>query len=588
MSLASKKLVPVKVVQTLVDQTDPVYAVLKGTKVADYHRWATNSISGSSVSWTTQSPSGLVVDKIFWVVMPVRLTFTGTVTAPTTQLINPNTDAPRAWPLHQNLNSLILNINGSQFSISSYQIMNVMSWFLNRDVKETYTRFSGTPNEPDQSQIYSSLYGAIRNPLGPYGDSAGENFHRGAFPFTVVSNTSTSAVIDMVVVEPLLIPPLTWDGEEPGFANTNQINVNLNFLSNSNRWWSHDQTSSLATISSLVASYTNFSPAFSYSSNQPLLLVRYSTPDTSLPPILPNTSYNYPFYSIQSFVTDQANSVTSGSQVIITSNNLLLTSVPRKMYMCVRQRDQDLQSSTTNTDTFFQLNSLSINFNNVTGIFAGSDIHQLYEMSVRNRLNMNKTQWTGGPIFPDGSVVTANQYYGPGSIFACEFGTDLPIVDEKLVPGTACNTNLQMTVTATNINPNSIVPTIQIILVYEGCFTITSFGTSTQTITPLSEQDVLNAVASPHLGYNLIEHQSGGNFLSAIGNFLAGPLKFLTTKVLPFADVVAPVAKALLGVTEKVADVAPESRETLTEYGLAKPKKSSAAGRRALRHRMLM
>lgn len=612
-SSPKKKLQPIKVVQTLADvAADPLYAVLKGTKVLDMHQWATNSISNSNISWTTQTPSGLIVDKRMYVVLPVRLTFAGTSTGGV-NLLQPGQDAPRSWPLANNLSNVQLTINGSTFSMLPYQITSLMQWFMmSRDVKQTYTQYSGTPTYPDQTQQYSALYGSNRSPFATNADCIGEIVSRGAFPFTIVSNSGSAAVVDMIIIEPLMIPPLAWDGESAGLANTNQINVTLNFINTGQRWWSHDSVSGAtgnSYLSSIIPAYNTagMSPAFTYAnSSAPLLLIKYITPDSSLPPILNTNQYVYPYYVINSYVTDQtAALVAGGASQTLVANNLLLTALPKKMYICVRDRDLDLQSNPTAasgagsalgcqlSDRFAQIQSVSITFNNVTGIYSSANQHQLYEMSVRNGLNMTRAQFSAqsvnGPIALSGSTP---QYALTGSVIAMEFGTDLPIVDENLVPGGECNTNLQVQVTCANTGTVNMTPTILIVLVYEGTFTITGYGNSTLSITPLTALDIREAVSSPHISYCQLEKQYGGNFLDDLGKFAKTATNFLVNDVFAHVPLTAPFVKGAKGITRIIKEKFPESKEALEQWGLGRAGGQNddecteiAAGRKTLKDR---
>src|SRR5690606_20154775 len=97
----------------------------------------------------------------------------------------------------------------------------------------------------DQSQEYNDLVGSVRNPLGSYSDHYADDISGRATLFTVVSNTPSEAVIDMVSVEPIFMNPWYFGKTEANLGGTvfiGLINIDFNFTFISNSWarmWSH-------------------------------------------------------------------------------------------------------------------------------------------------------------------------------------------------------------------------------------------------------------------------------------------------------------------------------------------------------------
>src|SRR5690606_32698689 len=120
----------------------------------------------------------------------------------------------------------------------------------------------------------------------------------------------------------------------------------------------------------------------------------------------------------------------------LSSNNIQLNSIPRRMYIYVRERNQDLYSTPNNPDTYFSIENISIQFQNKNGLLASASKQQLYEISVKNHCNMSWTQWSGGPVvnsaLPFGS--TANHYGTIGSILCIEYASDIGL-DSIEAPG---------------------------------------------------------------------------------------------------------------------------------------------------------
>jgi hypothetical protein len=350
---------------------------------------------------------------------------------------------------------------------------------------------------------------------------------RGAFPYTIVSNTATSAVVDMVVTEPLFLSPFYWGhANGSGFYNVNTMDFNITFLSQAgNRIWSHDAVSSgvPTTITSVSAQFGNFTGApFSYAglTTQPLMLFTYITPNETQ--ILPyNMPITYPYFDVQRFPTD-GSSTDPGVITSISSNNIQLNSIPRRMYLYIRERNQDLYSTPNNPDTYFSIENISLQFQNKNGLLASASKQQLYEMSVKNHCNMNWTQWSGGPtnappplIGPPVSV----QYGTIGSIICIEFATDIGL-DSIEAPGKLGQYMLQVNVTkCINVSNRTIVPTLYIVIVSEGSFTIEGLGKASTNIGVISSQDILDARQSPFMNYRDVEDINGGNFFSGLKDF---------------------------------------------------------------------
>ena len=165
-------------------------------------------------------PSGsVVVDRKMYLYLTQRLTFTGT--PPVGQkLLNPNLDAPRAYPIASSLETIQLSVNNQSMSFNCADVIQALMHFnTNESLKNG--DYSMTPNCQDQSQQYADLIGSIRSPLQGYGDSNDENvLPRGGFPFTIVSNpvsagAAVTAVVDVAFCEPLFLSPLYF-GEKNG------------------------------------------------------------------------------------------------------------------------------------------------------------------------------------------------------------------------------------------------------------------------------------------------------------------------------------------------------------------------------------
>lgn len=570
MSLSYQPLNPV-LVRDPITQVDTTrdYAILKGGNQVTWKKYTTTSISNSAITWSCPPPSGNVfVDRKQYVLLPVRLVFTGTgsLTGP---LLNPGNDAPRAFPLSGSIETLQSSVNGQSFSIFISDMVHALTHF-NTDIKLHNKDYSLTPTYYDQSQSYVDLAsGNIRNPLGGYQNGIDHcPMQRGGFPFTIIQNTSTSAVVDMVICEPLFLSPYYWGcGDASGFYNVTTMDFNLTFLSNANRFWSHNQLSASNPITSIQAVFSNFTSvnatAFSYTDNQPLLLFKYITPDETQI-LSPNMPITYPYYDVQRYPLDFSTAVTPGAANTtgqINSNNLQLNSIPRMMYIYARTRNQDLYTAGTGcnfTDTYLALENINITFANYTGLLSSASKYQLYQIATKNGCGLNWTQWSGERENNAASWTTPVSQYGTiGSILAIEFATDLGLPSD-MCPGLQGQFQLQVNAQFRNTSNANINATLYIIIVSEGSFTIPGLNSATRQLGVITKSDILNAKTKPGVTYDQIQESlygGEGNFLSNLKNFGSKINDFLKdSKIisnvasvlpLPFAPAIGNVARNL-------------------------------------------
>lgn len=515
------------------------YAVLKGGQQVSYKQYSTTSVSSTAINWSCPPPSAsTIIDRKIWIYLPVRLTFAGDAGVGNL-LLNPGTDGPRAYPISGSISTLSLTINNTSMSINMADVVHPMSHY-NNDVYLQRKEYSLSPVYPDQSQVYSSLYQTNRNPLGAYGDSNNASTPlRGAFPFTVVSNTQTTAVVDIALCEPIFLSPLYWgQSNEGGLYNVNTMDFTFNFLNTGNRMWSHDATSGVASsITSVSASFTTSALA----NSQPLLFFRYITPGAIEGlDLSPEKAITYPYSDITRYPTDFSQQ-NAGVTSILTSNNLQLSSIPTKMFLLVRERNADLQATTHNTDTYFGIENISLQWGNKSGLLSSCSKRSLYEMSVKNGCNMSWNEWSGDSVQANG--VFGSAYGTVGSVLALEFASDIGL-DYDEAPGKLGQYSLQVQVTAKNVSSRNIIPTLWMIIVSEGTFTIQNLGSASVNVGVISSEDIINAEPQPGVTYSDVVGHMGGGFnlgksLKKAYNFYKKERRDLGREILPFAKVAA-------------------------------------------------
>lgn len=507
------------------------YAVLKSGSQCTWKAFTTTSISQSSIQFSCPPPSGnVIVDRKIYVYIPIRLTFTG-IPANGEYLISNGRDAPRAFPIASAIETLSATINNQSVNINIGDVIHALMHY-NTDSDLKNGNYSTTPTYQDQSQNYGDLFLSSRNPLGAYADTAdGAQMGRGGFPFTVIANpigdgiAPRTAIVDVAFCEPIFLPPFYFGKTNGcGFYNINTMDFNFTFSSNiANRMWSHDDRNGTAVITSSTATFggiNNGPPTSSFVQNlggTPLMLFQYVTPqETQIIPT--NMPITYPYFDIIRFPTDLPQSTTAAA-TSYTSNNIQLNSVPRRIYLYIRERNSDLQSNASKTDTFFQINQISIQFLNSSGLLASASMSQLYQMSQANHCQQSWTQWSGGKVqVAGGNGFTVAQIGTQGSVLCIEMATNLGL-PSLMAPGVLSQCQLQIQVTASNLSGRTINPTLYIVPVLEGTFTVVSMGQCSTNIGVISPSDILNCHNNGIVNYNDVQMVNGGDFWSGLKDF---------------------------------------------------------------------
>jgi hypothetical protein len=540
MSLSFQKLnvVEVRDPRTIIENKRD-YAILKSGSQTTWKQYSTTSVSGTSIQFSCPPPSGNVfTDRKQYIYLPVQLTFTGIPPAGQT-LLQAGRDAPRAYPFSSACDTLQISINGQSVSINMADVIHALLHY-NTDSKLKELDYSNTASCPDQSQQYGDLFGAIRNPLGLYGDSNDEGvMGRGGFPFVIVQNpvqnatapfVSVTAIVEFAICEPLFLSPFYWGKSNAGaFYNVNTMDFNITFLGPvANRMWSHDNIGGTNVITSASHSFANIITTFPMG-QAPLLFFQYITPQETQV-LSPQMPISLPYFDVQRYPTDYNSPVTSGTTVTIQSNNIQLSSIPRRFYVYVRQRNQDLYSNASNADSYFQINGINIQFQNKSGLLSSANMEQLYQMSVKNHCQLNWSQWSAAPVygsagFPSGAAppLTQNAIHGVGSVACIEFATDIGL-DSLDAPGKLAQCMLQVGVSCTNMASSTITPTLYLVPILEGVFTIEGIGRASTNIGVITSQDILYAKQSPWINYKDVESVNGGDFFSGIKDFFTQTL----------------------------------------------------------------
>jgi len=521
MSANVKPLDVVKTVDPIVRiDNKRVYSVLKGGAEVSYKSFISTSYSTSTTNFTCPPPNpGVIVNRKVYLYQPVRLTFTGTNALGGPLLVS-GYDAFRAFPLSSVINVLNVTLNNTAVSINMSDVIQPLLRY-NVDTKNKALDFSLTPSYMDQTQNYADLIGATKNPLASYAEGQdGDVPNRGSFRFRVVQNTATQAVIEAYLVEPLFLSPFLWGCQQKsGFIGLQNIDVNITYNANLNRMWSRVANASHPN-NGLQTIAVDFFEA-------PQLRFNYITPPPTM--LVPN-EISYPYSDVQRYPTAGQAPVASNATVLISSNNIQLQNVPKKIYIWARIDNSQLTFNST--DTFFSIEKVSVNFNNRSGLLASASKTDLYNISKKNGCQLSWTQWSG-----EGMNTNLASLGTVGSVLCLEPALDIGLSPLE-APGMLESIQFQIDVQLKNVNQTTaLTPVLYIATVSEGTFSVVSQRTITQ-VGVLTKTDILNADNAPQVSYDKYQMMLEGS-----GDFMSD-LRWAFEE--PWDRIVKPVGKELL------------------------------------------
>lgn len=480
-----------------------MYGILAGAPYQTYQVLPSTSFSNSQITWNAPPPSrDIYVNRKFYVRMRYRIDFTGVSAGPGIPLLqafgmntapgvpagNQYYDAPRCDPNNQAMQTVQVTLNNQSFSSNLNTYSRIYQRY-HRDEFDEDSDLSLSPSMPDQSQDYGQLNLTAKDPLAGYGDNTAQ-IPRGSFAgCTILSNTSTgvadTASVIMEFTNPLPLSPMSFGNnqEEVAFIGLNMIQVQaqlggrgsgiLTGLAQS--LWSHSPLGSVITVANATVLGGD-------------LLFNYLTPSNLqyLPPVV---TYNY--YEPTVYATTSMNPLAPGQTTDLQMSSVTLPTIPNRIYICVVP--QDSSTNITDTDTYAALNRINITYANLDGILSNATPQDLYQMFVRNGMNISYSQFR----------------QTVGAVGCVQFGTDIPLKDQW-APGLRTSQTLQMTVNCTNIHPTkTFIPTLMIIAIQEGIVTIDN-GSVSKNIGVLDERTVLDSVDTVPIPHKPAKNIFGG------------------------------------------------------------------------------
>ena len=219
----------------------------------------------------------------------------------------------------------------------------------------------------------------------------------------------------------------------------------------------------------------------------------------------------YPYFSVQRYPTDPGTVfAAAGGAGTMSTQNIQLQSIPRRIFIFARKKNADILY--TDPDAYMSITGVSVNWNNHSGLLSSASQQDLYQMCVKNGVNLSWEEWSGGP---SASLVGgSNLEFGlVGSVLCIEMGTDISL-DPTEAPGQLGTYQLQIDVSVKNVNQtDTITPSLYILVISEGSFSILN-NTALPQIGIISKKDVVDSKRAPKMDYNMMRDGYGGSFWS--------------------------------------------------------------------------
>ncbi len=498
------------------------WAIEKNGEGVNHVQQQCNSYSSAGITWNFNTQSdNVIIDRRMYARVQFQYTVTGI--SPIGQpLLNTESDAPRAFPLGSVTNSCKVTLNGTSMEVQYADSLEGMMRYNAEHDLFNYD-LSGTPNVLDNAQRYQDMVGGIRNPLSGIENNSYE-FGRGCFKMDSIVNpvsadgvTPTTSTVTFTVVEPIFVSPLLYSATDlqSGLIGIKNVGVQFSFKSGQlDRLWSHALNAGV-TITSSTASLGQGV------TTTPELLVTYITPPLIDMGKIPD-QINYQYYKVDTYINDQSSTLASGASQSYTNNAIQLSTVPKSIYIWGSLPNASKTFETT--DTFFRINSLSLNYLNVSGQFSSMNEPDLYNMCVKNGLKLNWVEFHG-----ETTDITSSSNIGLcGAVLRIDC-SDLNL-PSNVASGMNINSQLSFTINLTNVSPDSKAVQLNTVMVYDGLFTIDrQNGTCNTQIGVIDEQDVLQTrLTGEYVDWNSAKSLYGGNFFSKMGHFAKDMFK--TTK----------------------------------------------------------
>ena len=540
-------------------QTKPKYAVAKGALAVSNVSFLAQTADSTSCQFNVQVPSeNVFVDRAVEWTGQVCATVTVIVAPPAGKDVQAGTSlqgliAPAAFPLHQSVTQMSATINDATVTTNTQdvlpQILRLADMRDARRMRTCPTMLDRYAVQPDTSTVsnsplqgwsqssqsdevpnggFNGFYyaqsaaGALPQPFSGAGVAVGNVAYYNGQPYVQTTITSASPLGDRTLTfhvvflstEKLLLSPFIFSDQyemSTGLFGVQNFQVQMNLASSPSR--ALRVASQLSVVSDngdrirpFTLGTTTWSTTGSYGSlwvSQPRLSVQFLTPalDVPLPPKSIVPYMDFPRYIGTPGTLVAASIDVTSAAVSLSSQTITLPNIPDLLVIYVKPPSY---ADATNGDWSLPITSMSLNFDNFSGLMSTMTQKQLYQMSVRNGVDMDWSEWSGlGNVpFNNSQDLTAFTLAVPaaggqrgliGGPLVLKPGVDFPLQTGQ-ASGLVGNFTLQFSIGVQNFTGSPQTPNIYTVPISSGFFE-TIKGSSRIIKGVLTEQDILSSPA---------------------------------------------------------------------------------------------
>ena len=564
------------VLDSRIVQSRPKFAVEKGALSLTNAPFNAIAATASQHTYNVYVPSeNVFVDrKVLWSSTCFQsMTATlASIPAVGDSLVVPGRDFALAMlPLNSLCSTISATINDTTSVINSQDVMYPV---LRLADKKKNRLVRTAPTMMDKWANYNDAYGCLGNPLQAYdGTVEYDNVNNGALASLVFTTDTgvplgtaspafagaTYACVNGIPTyapavnaglvhtiyfrwrsaEPIVLSPFVFADEyewDTGLFGINNIQLIMNLQASPSRVIRQSQragrTLTNIAYNNLVAGGNVF--------QQSVLNCQFLTPSLDVP--LPPKSV-VPYMEFPRYITQYQNGeIAPGATGQIISQTITLPCIPDLLIVFCRPSTYGLNDA----DWYFPLasrndgisNPLSVNFDNFSGLLSSMTTEQLYNMSVKNGLDMDWNNFIGQAHSSAGSYPAlpgaSTSAIAPQNYSARQQGQVVPLVGSVLVlkpsqditlqsgqaPSLVGNFTLQFNLTVKNTSDINQTPQLYVITANSGFFESIR-GSSRIIKGVLSEQDIISAPLAPMGVRSELDRMVGGFSFSALGNILS-------------------------------------------------------------------
>ena len=462
------------------------YGVFSGASQSTFQQYPASSTSANQIVFNCPMPSeNILIDRNIMIRATYKIKYSiNNVAKGASAFTYSNGECFQAFPINSSIKTMTATINNTSFSINS---QDVLQQLLKLIEPRELQKFSGmSPTLPDMYfNKYSDAVGSKADITGDYKASGFDNMlvPRGSHPlksilvdhfiggkltnnslFSTALTDSWDIYIESEFCEPLVISPFQIFSGKSDFNNQALTGIkNINVVMNLDPSLKRIFSTNSPDTQNISISFANTDPI----TNASLLFNFLSLQETDK--IKTRNIISYIDYPV--FVSSDSDTLNAGASKTIVSQNFQLNQIPDLFILCVRRP----MSSTTirNTNSFLPIRSISINFNNSSGLLSSATPQDLYRIS---KINGSQQSWLEFWGYAGKSAINATLanpvldgylYSTSGSLIIINPSRDLSL-PYYLSNGSIGSYNIQFKVDVINNNADNFIPELVLITANSG------------------------------------------------------------------------------------------------------------------------